>query len=322
MPHVQIVFLDQSTVDLGDLSLSALKKQGVFVGYANSQEGEIRDRLQKAHVAIMNKCGLDASHFAALPSLKLVCVAATGVNNIDIHAAKKRGIAVTNVARYSTTTVAEHTLMLLLAASHRLIEHHRGATEGAWSRSPHFTLLDYPFRDLHGKTLGIIGYGAIGKAVARLAKAFGVKVLIAKLPGRRYSTKPVRYSLEYVLAQSDFVSLHCPLVATTDRLMNRARLKQMKRGAVLLNLARGGVVDEDAVAAALKTGHLGTYATDVTTTEPPPPTHPLFAPELRDKILMTPHIAWASVESRQRLIDEIAQNITAWKRGTRRNRVV
>lgn len=318
-PH--IVFLDTATVDLGDLELTSLRKQGVLTTYPLTAAPDIVARAASAEVIITNKCVLTDVHFAALPQLKLICVAATGTNNIDITAASKRGIAVANVAGYSTQSVAEHTLLFLLAASHRLLDHDRSAKEEAWSRSTSFAVLDFPYRELHGKTLGIVGYGTIGKQVAKLAKAFGMTVLLAKLPDRKYAATPARYSLKHVLSKSDYITLHCALTDRTHHLINSETLSWMKPHAVVLNLARGAVVDEPATAAALRAGKFGLYASDVLSQEPPAQDHPLLSASLRNRVMLTPHIAWASLEARQRLVDDIAHNIAAFRHGKRRNRV-
>lgn len=316
-----IVFLDAATVDFGGVSIRPIKSQGHYTPYDSTEPIEIYQRVSQADIVVTNKCVFNDALLKRLPRLKLICVAATGVNNIDLESAKKRGIAVTNVAGYSTTTVVEHTFLFLLAFSHRLMEHHTDVTSGLWSQSPHFTLLDYPFSDLKGKTLGIIGYGIIGKQVAKMAKTFGMKVLPAKIPRRKYRKNERRYPLKQVLQKSSFVSLHCTLVKETHHLIDQEKLSWMKPSAYLLNLARGPIVSEEAVLTALKKNQIAGYATDVMDREPPSEDHPFVQPELRKKILITPHIAWASRESRQRLIDEIAKNIAAFLKGKKRNRV-
>ncbi len=321
MNKPRIFFLDPGTVDLGDISLGALKKQGRYQGMFRGTRANIIRKAREADIVISNKFYLGKTEMTRLPRLKLICIAATGTNNVDLEAARRRGIAVCNVAGYSTATVVEHALMFLLAWGHRLLEHSGAVQRGAWSRSPHFALLDYPYSDLEGKTLGILGYGTIGRRVARVARALGMKVLIGALPGRRYTKKNGRVSLKSLLKQSDFVSLHCALGPITQGLMNRNTLAWMKPAAYLLNLARGPVVDEAAVAHALLKGKVAGYAADVMVREPPDRKNPLLDPALRDKVLITPHIAWASRESRQRLVDEIGANIAAFKRGRRRNQL-
>ncbi len=317
-----ICFLDAATVDLGDINLDSLKRAGRYRGFYSGSREAVLQKSGSAQILISNKFYLGKAEFQRHPELRLICIAATGTNNVDLQAAARRGIAVCNVAGYSTPTVVEHTWMFLLALGHRLLEHHRSVEQGDWSRSPSFALLDFPYCDLEGKTLGILGYGTIGKRVGRIARVFGMKVLAARLPGRGYPKSDRRPNLRTVLRRSDFVSLHCRLSPQTEQLINRNTLGWMKRGACLLNLSRGPVVDEAAVARALKSGSLAGYAADVLSREPPPKNHPLFAAAPRDKVLFTPHIAWASRESRQRLIDDIAKNIASFQRGKRRNRLI
>jgi glycerate dehydrogenase len=314
--------LDAGTVDLEDMDLSLLKKQGSVQLYNNSMENEIVERAKDAAAVITNKCLLRASTLERLKSLKLICVAATGVNNVDLEAAQKLGIAVTNVAGYCAQTVVEHTFMLMLAFSHRLLEHHSAVLRKDWSASPYFALFDYPYSDLEGKTLGIVGYGTIGKRVEKIAKGFGMQVLVAKIPGRKYPASEKRLPLEKVLKQSDFVTLHCSLTKETHHLMNTKSLALMRRSSVLLNLSRGAVVNEWAVAEDLQAGRLAGYGADVLEQEPPPPDHPFFQDQVKSKVLLTPHIAWASKASRQRLINEIAANIASFKSGKNRNRII
>ncbi|MBI2341023.1 MAG: D-2-hydroxyacid dehydrogenase [Deltaproteobacteria bacterium] len=319
---LSIVFLDAATVDFGDIDLAPITKNGRTLPFENSSQDEIVKRAGSAEVVIANKCIFDAVILKKLPHLRLICIAATGVNNVDLDLARKRKIAVTNVPGYSTTTVAEHTLLFLLALSHRLFEHHNAAMSGLWSQSPHFAYLDHPFSDLQGKSLGILGYGTIGKKVARLARLFDMKVLVAKLPGRSYLKKEKRLPLKQVLQKSDFITLHCTLTDSTRHLINREKVLWMKPTACLLNLARGPVVQDEALTWALQKNRIAGYATDVMVHEPPPENHPFFHPSLKNKILFTPHIAWASRESRQRLINEIGKNIQAFLEGRKKNRVV
>jgi glycerate dehydrogenase len=318
---VRIVFLDAGTVDLGDVDVSPLKSLGSYRAFTDTKPSQIVARARVADVVVTNKCVLGRREIEALPDLRLIAVAATGVNNVDLVAARRRGVAVANVAGYSTATVAEHAVLFLLACSHRLREHHEAAAT-RWAGSGRFALLDHPYGDLRGKTLGVVGYGAIGREVARLARAFGMKVKIGKIPGRSYPAAPRRFALRDLLRGSDFVSLHCPLTDATRHLINKATLRRMRPGASLLNLSRGAVVSEKDVARALLKGRLAGYATDVLSEEPPPRAHPLLDRRLRGKVLLTPHVAWASRESRQRLIDEIARNVRAFQNGRRRNRIL
>ncbi|HKY62564.1 MAG TPA: D-2-hydroxyacid dehydrogenase [bacterium] len=320
-PKPLIVFLDAPTVDLGDVDLSALRRLGNFLALDKKAGEALPMEAQRAEVLISNKYPLGPAEMSRLPALKLIAVAATGTNNVDLVEAKRQGIAVCNVPGYSTATVVEHTILFLLSFAHRWVEHVEAVRAGDWSRSPHFALLDFPFSDLAGKTLGILGYGDIGRRVAALAKALGMKVRLAKLPGRSYRKSEKREPLKKVLAQSDYVTLHCPLTEATRGLIDAEKLSWMKPTASLLNLARGPLVVESAVAKALRAGRLAGYGADVLSEEPPSRHHPLLAKDLRDKVLLTPHVAWASRESRRRLLLECGKNIDCFRKGLRRNRV-
>jgi len=318
----KIIFLDAATVDYNDIDLSPLKKLGHLIRYDHTTSKQFKSRVQNAEVVISNKVVINHSNIKHFSKLKLICVAATGYNNIDLQVAKQNNIKVTNVVGYSTTSVAEHTLMFLFALSHRLIENNDAVHSKKWSRSSLYTLTDFPYLNLSGKTLGIVGYGAIGKEVARLAKVLRMKVVIAKIPGRSYKANQMRSSLKSVLNQSDFISIHCPLSEKTRHLFNKRTISQMKKAAYLLNLARGPVVLEQDIATALKNNQIAGYATDVLDQEPPQKNHPLLQKSLAKKVLITPHVAWASRESRQAMIDDIAKTILSFKRGTPRNLVV
>lgn len=249
---------------------------------------------------------------AAAPRLKLICVAATGTNNIDLLAASARGIEVRNVRGYATPSVVQHTWGLILALATRLANYRDAIRRGDWSVSPQFCLLDYPITELAGKKLGILGFGELGRAVAAVAPAFGMEVLVGRLPGR--PPAPQRVPLATVLAESDVLSLHCPLTAQTAGLIGARELACMKSSAWLINTARGGLVDEYALAAALRSGYLGGAALDVLSQEPPRASHPLLAPDLQT-LLLTPHTAWASQAARQRLVLLLADNIRAYRAG-------
>ncbi len=304
----QIIFLDSDTVDLGDIDLSPIKKLGDYIGLTYREKSHALTLAQHAEIIITNKFALGEKELAKLPKLKLICVAATGTNNIDFTATQKRKIIVKNVANYSTHNVAEHTLLFLLALSHRLIKHHQAVQVGEWQQSPHYALHQFPYHSLQGKTLGIVGYGHIGKQVAKLAKNFGMQILIAKLPKRKYQTKN-RKTLQHVLQKSDYVTLHCQLSSLTEKIMNQKSLSWMQPTSYLLNLSRGGLIDENALANVLLQNKLAGFATDVLSIEPPQQNNPLLQTQLKNKVLITPHIAWASQECRQSLINKISLNI-------------
>ncbi len=317
----KIVFLDAGTLDYGDVSFSALEKLGRFKAFYASSPEQVIIRSRGARNIIANKCRFDRAVFKALPGLKAVHVAATGVNNIDLEAAHAAGVAVTNVRGYSTESVVQFTLGFILNLASGTLALQKAAQDGTWSRSPFFTLAPTRICEVSGKTLGILGYGTIGKRVAEAARALGMKILAAKIPGRRYPASEAvrRVGLAALLKRADFVTIHAPLSEATRGLINRARLATMKLGACLINMARGGIVDEAALAQALRSGKLRGAALDVLEKEPPQARHPLLkAPNL----LLTPHAAWASVEARRCLVNEIAKNIRAFGQGKKRNRIV
>lgn len=316
-----IVFLDAASVDYNDIDLAALKKIGSFQSFNHTNPSQVLKRIQNAHIVISNKVVLGQREVQAAQNLKLICVAATGTNNIDIKACQQLKIAVSNARNYSTTSVVEQTIMFLLATSHRLLEQNDSAFLN-WPSSPFFTVTQHPYQNLSGKVLGLIGYGTIGKKVAQSAKSLGLKVKIAKIPGRQYKGSVQRYPLEKILKHSDYISLHCPLSDLTKELINSKSLLKIKPTATLINLARGPVVNEKAVSLALRKNKLAFYATDVLEQEPPSKNNPLFLKSIRHKVLITPHVAWASQESRQNLINEITKNIQSFKKGKIRNKII
>ncbi|WP_263144070.1 2-hydroxyacid dehydrogenase [Pseudomonas sp. RIT-PI-AD] len=310
------VFLDLSSLDLGDLDLTPLRQAfDELQVHAASEPGQVGERLRGAQVAIVNKVRLDAATLAACPELKLVLVSATGTNNVDLAAAAARGVTVCNCQGYGTASVAQHTLALLLALATRLDDYQQAVRQGRWQRASQFCLLDYPIVELDGKVLGLLGHGELGSAVARLAEAFGMRVLLGQLPGR--PPREGRLPLDELLPQVDALTLHCPLTEQTRNLIDARRLAQMKPGAFLINAARGGLVDEQALADALRRGHLGGAATDVLSEEPPTRGNPLLAADI-PRLLVTPHSAWGSREARQRIVGQLAENATAYFAGAPR----
>lgn len=312
------VFLDEGSLHHGDLDLAALHALGEWRFYDATAPQQVAARIAGCAIVITNKVVLDAALLAAAPELRLICVAATGSNNIDIAAARAHGIAVSNVTGYATPSVAEHVFALLLSLSRRLFEYRVAVDAGLWQQSRHFSLLEYPMRELAGRTLAIIGHGELGHAVARRAAAFDMDVLIAARRGR--PAPPGRVAFDEVLARCDVLSLHCPLNDDTRGLIGERELALMKPDAILVNTARGGIVDEAALLEALQQDRLGGAAVDVLSVEPPVAGNPLLAVSLPN-LVVTPHIAWASREARQRLVAEIVANIIAFHRGEARNRV-
>lgn len=307
------VFLDHSSLDLGDLDLSSLS--GCFADlqlYPHSTQVQTIERLQGVQVAISNKVPLNAEVFAACPELKLVLVAATGTNPIDLTAAHAHGVSVSNCQGYGTPSVAQHTLMLLLALATRLADYQRDVRAGHWQQAQQFCLLDYPIIELHGKTLGLLGHGELGGAVAKLAEAFGMRVLLGQLPGR--PARADRLPLDELLPQVDALTLHCPLNSDTLNMIDARELSLMKPSAFLINTARGGLINEQALADALRAGHLGGAATDVLTQEPPKDGNPLLAADI-PRLIITPHSAWGSREARQRIVGQLSENALAFFNG-------
>ncbi len=276
------------------------------------------------NVAVTNKVVIDRAAMSAVEagSLELIAIAATGTNNVDLTSAAERGLPVCNVAGYSTSCVVQQTFAYLLEFFSNISGYARDVREGAWEASPIFTLLSRPVSELRGKIIGIVGLGAIGSGVATIAEAFGMKVLVADRPGSKRPVPSGRTALDEMLPRVDVLSLHCPLTAHTENLIGAAELAKMKPTSILINVARGGIVNEEALIQALRLGKIAGAATDVLTTEPPPADHPMIvaAKEL-DNLIVTPHTAWSSLEARQLLVDEIADNIDAFLKGESRNHV-
>ena len=303
------VFLDTLTMNLEELDTSGLNNVVEYWDFfETTAPEETAERIENADVVITNKVVLDRNLIEGAPKLKLICVCATGTNNIDLDTAQERDIPVKNVAGYTGTSLAQHSIALLLALATRWHQYSEDVNNGRWSQSPVFCRLDYPVMELAGKTLGIIGYGDLGQKVARLGEALGMRVLVAaSFTGEQ---KAGRVPLEQLLAESDVISLHCPLTAETEMLVDQQFLSAMKPSAFLINTARGGLVDEAALVAALKSGAIGGAALDVVSVEPPPADHPLLAGAIPN-LIITPHNAWISRESRQRLLDGVIRNIAA-----------
>lgn len=315
---MRIVILDGSAVNPGDLTWAPIAELGELTVYDATAPGQTIPRLQGAQVALTNKTVLDEAVFAACPDLRYVGVLATGYNVVDLAAARARGIPVTNIPAYSTDAVAQFVFALLLELCSKVALHHRAVRDGEWARAGQFCFWKAPLVELAGKTMGLVGYGHIGSAVARIALAFGMQVLAhtphpdraAPLPGVTFA------SLGEVLVRSDVVSLHCPLFPSTRHLIREDTIAQMKDGAILINTARGPVVDEAALAAALRSGKLAAAAVDVLEQEPPVDGSPLIG---LDNCIVTPHIAWAPRETRLRLLDIAVGNLRAWLAGAPQN---
>ncbi|AJZ57062.1 glycerate dehydrogenase [Paraburkholderia fungorum] len=312
-----VVFLDRASVD-------ARVRRPAFAHdwteHARTDSAEVVTRLRGATIAITNKVPLRAATLEQLPGLKMIAVAATGTDILDLDACRTRGITVSNIRNYAVATLPEHTFAMLLALRRNLFAYRDDVAAGRWQASGTFCLLDHPIRDLAGSRLGIVGFGALGKAVGRLGRAFGMEVCaFDPLPFESEGVQPL--SFDDLLASADVISLHLPLTSQTRHLIGAAELARMKPTALLLNTARGGLVDEQALAAALTRGQIGGAGFDVLYGEPPAADNPLLQLRLPNFIL-TPHIAWASQQAMQTLSDQLIDNVEAFIRGTPNNVVV
>jgi glycerate dehydrogenase len=312
------VFLDFATLGAGVSTVALGDAAGELEVFDATAPADLLAHCAGAEAVLTNKARFDAELIAQLPDLRYIGLTATGSDNVDLVAARARGIAVTNIRDYCTDSVVQHVFGVLLSLTHNLAAYRRRVAEGAWQRTGEFCLLDFPVRELRGRTLGIIGFGTLGRAVAGVAEAFGLRVLIAERPGSDGAAG--RTPLRQLLADSDVVSLHCPLNDATAKLIDADALALMRDDAVLINTARGGLVDSAALAAALRAGRLGGAAIDVLPEEPPVNGDPLLASDIPN-LIVTPHIAWAAREARQRALDEAARNLAAWRAGAIRNRI-
>lgn len=301
--------LGPSDVDLGPITGLPLN----WTLYGTSQPDEVAERIADADIVLTNKAPIGETELAAAPSLRYIGVLATGTNVIDLTATDARGVVVTNVVGYGIASVVQHTWALILALTTKLPDYNVAALDGSWSDSPFFCLLDFPVSELAGKTLGIVGYGQLGKKVAEIGRAFGMDVQVAALPWR-HAANADRMPFDQLLTKADVLSLHCPLTEETRHLIGRKQLAMMKSSALLVNCARGGIVDEQALVEALEDGVIAGAGVDVLTEEPPKQAHPLLNPDIPN-LIVTPHSAWVAKESRQRLIVQVAENLQAFLAG-------
>jgi glycerate dehydrogenase len=312
------VFLDRGSLGRDDIDLAGLRATlPEWRFHEATSAHEVADRIRDASIVVSNKVMLDEQALRSAPDLRLVCIAATGTNNVDLAAATRLGIGVCNVRAYATSSVTQHVFALILALTTRLIEYRDAVRAGRWQKSSQFCLLDYPITELAGKVMGIVGYGELGRSVARVAESFGMEV---KLSGRPETIADGRLPLPELLSIADIVSLHCPLSPQTHHLIGMREFGLMKKTAILINTARGGIVDESALACALKQGMIAGAGIDVLSHEPPAAGNPLLADDV-PHLLITPHIAWASREAKQRMLDEVSENIGCFLRGEPRNLV-
>lgn len=315
---MKIVILDGSALNPGDLSYDCIRQFGDVTLYDSTEtEAQTIERIGDSEIVLVNKVPITEKILKSCPNIKLICVQATGYNIVDCEACKKRGIPVTNVPTYGTAAVAQFTLALILEMCHRIGLHNHSVHQGDWIKSTNFCYWLTPQMELSGKTLGIIGFGRIGRAVGKLARAFGMKVIAYSRSQCDEGHEIGEYvDLDTLFTQSDIISLHCPLFTETEKIINSENIAKMKDGAMIVNTARGGLLDEQAVADALNSGKLLYAAVDVVSQEPMDANNPLLTTR---KCIITPHIAWAPLESRQRLLDCVVENIRAYRNGNPQN---
>ncbi len=318
---LKMVSLDEYVQFFGEVPWDGIRKYGELTLYDRTPAELVNERIKDADVVFITKTPLGAAQFDAAPGLKLICVVATGYNMIDTAEAARRGIAVCNAPGYSTESVVQHTFGLLLELCIHIGEYSPLAHGPRWVENTGFSFLDFPVTEISGKTLGIVGFGTIGRRVSEVARAFGMNVLYNRRsgPDAALDADNIRYAtLDELFAKSDVVSLHCPLNDDTKGLVNARRIAAMKDGAMLLNTARGAVVDDRALADALNSGKLAGAGLDVMTTEPPKADNPLLTAK---NCVITPHIAWAPLEARRRLMKICEDNVRAFVEGTPINKV-
>ena len=318
---MKLVITDALTLG-NDVDLSPLGQIGEVVCYKTSTVEEARERLTDADIAIVNKVPMRAESLDGAKNLKMIALTATGYNNVDLEYAKKRGIRVANVSGYSTDSVVQHTFALMFYVMEKLSYYDSYVKNGAYAKAPVFTHFDKIFMELSGKTWGIIGLGEIGRGVARAAQAFGCRVIYYSTSGRNNNSDYEKVTFEEILAQSDILSIHAPLNAATENLMNYEAFRKMKRTAIMVNVGRGPIVNEADLKRALDEDLIGGAGLDVVCREPITEDNPLNDIKDSSKLIITPHIAWATYEARSRLMKEVYQNIQSFLAGEERNVVV
>ncbi|WP_421843794.1 D-2-hydroxyacid dehydrogenase [Marinobacter algicola] len=309
---MKAVFLDADTLG-NDVDLSPIEAvTGEMVKHPRTSPEQVQARIRGFDTVLVNKVVLSREHFEACPELKTVAVVATGLNNIDKEAAKDHNVTVMNVTNYGRSTVAQHTMALILALATRLVDYDKDVRAGRWGQSSMFCLMDYPIMELEGRTLGVVGYGDLGRGVVERAKAFGMNILLGARPGQMAGEVDgyPRIPMDELLPKVDVLSLHCLLTDDTRNMIGASELKMMKKEALLINTSRGGLVDEQALADALRAGTIGGAGFDVLTEEPPRNGNPLLADDIPN-LIVTPHSAWASREARQRIVDITARNLSS-----------
>ena len=319
MINMRIVILERNSVG-SDVSVDCISDFGEVTVYGNTvTREEVKERVKEADIIIANKAPLDGETLGDAPEVKLICEFATGFDNCDLSYCSSRGIRVANVRDYCTAMVAQHTFAMALALSEKLPHYDNYVKSGAYSAQDRFSNFDIPFYELEGKVWGIVGMGNIGRRVAKIAEAFGCRVIFYSVTGKSTCTEYRQVDFDTLLAESDFLSLHCPLSELTMNLIDEAALKKMKKTAILLNVARGRVVDNRALYKALVTGEIAAAGLDVVESEPLELSNPLAGLKDSNRLIITPHLAWASVEARTRCVWEAHENIAAFLRGENRN---
>jgi glycerate dehydrogenase len=313
----RIIFLDRETLP-DEIILKSFAFPNDLTVYQGTLPGEVAGRIAEADIVITNKVPVSGQALQSAPRVKLIAVAATGTDIIDIEACRKRGIVVSNIRNYAINTVPEHTFALILTLRRSVLSYRDSVLKGRWQEAGQFCFFDHPIRDLAGSTLGVIGDGVLGKAVADLGKAFGMRVLFSDYKGTT-GMGPLYTPFEQVLRQSDVITLHTPLIPTTRNMIGAAEFAVMERRPLLINAARGGLVDEDALAEALGEGRLAGAGFDVATIEPPPKDHVLMRLLEMPNFILTPHVAWASREAIQSLADQLVDNVAAFVAGKPKN---
>lgn len=315
---MKLVVLERNSVGT-DIDVSCYEKFGEVTYYPNTVAENTAERVKDADIIIANKAPMNEDTLKDAPNVKLICLFATGFDNVDLAYCKSRGIKVANVVNYSTAAVVQHTFLLALALEEKLVHYDNYVKSGEYGAQDRFSNFDRPFRELEGKTWGIVGMGNIGRGVAKVAQAFGCKVIFYSASGKSTCTEYERVEFDDLLSQSDILSLHCPLSDRTRGLINKEAFSKMKKSAVLVNVARGPVVDTQALYEALTQGQIAAAGLDVLEKEPISRDNPLNEIKDSTKLIITPHLAWASTEARERLVDEVAKNIQAFLDGEERN---
>ncbi len=315
---MKIVILERNSVGL-DVSVDGVKQFGEVTEYPNTTAENVKERIKDAEIIIANKAPLNADTLQDAPHVRLICEFATGFDNVDIEYCKSRGIKVANVVNYSTDAVAQHTFALCFYVLEKLRHYDEYVKSGAYAAQDRFSNFDIPFTELAGKTWGVVGMGNIGRKVAEIAQAFGCRVIFYSASGNSTCTDYERVDFDTLLAEADVLSLHCPLSDRTRKLIDLKALQKMKKSAVLINVARGPVVDDQALYTALTEGYIAAAGLDVTSTEPMKDSNPLSRFKDSNRLIITPHLAWASIEARERCVFEACKNIEAFLKGENRN---